>query len=174
MTMKFKLMTVIAAAAGMAFAEGDADTESDAVAEAAEKLVQADAKRNENRAMFKPLPICRLVNGLVEVKKPLANEWIKAEEGRYYPLGTTYRTREGGKLEIQFDEDYLNSVNYKVSNGSVTFEGQLNKEKLTPGEDDLTKMIFGNVEFTISFTEEQGDGTLELEKEAMFHSIVFE
>lgn len=143
--MKFKLMTVIAAAAGMAFAEGDADTESDAVAEAAEKLVQADAKRNENKAMFKPLPICRLVNGLVEVKKPLGNEWIKAEEGRYYPLGTTYRTREGGKLEISFGPSSTVTISGDASFSTRPEKLGVYKRTIVLGHGELTLDLARNI-----------------------------
>ncbi|MBR1920913.1 MAG: hypothetical protein IJ829_02775 [Kiritimatiellae bacterium] len=41
---------------------------------------------------FYTLPMVKRVEGLVWTLRPGAREWEKAEESRYYPLGTAYRT----------------------------------------------------------------------------------
>ena len=46
---------------------------------------------------FTTLPLCRHVQGLVSIRKP-GKEWEQVEEGRFYPLGTSYRAEKGGSL----------------------------------------------------------------------------
>lgn len=41
---------------------------------------------------FYTLPMVKRVEGSVWILKPGARDWEKVEEGRYYPLGTSYRT----------------------------------------------------------------------------------
>lgn len=52
---------------------------------------------------FYLLPCCRMVEGTVEVLKPGAKAWEKAEEGKYYPLGSKYRTgAANSRLRLAF------------------------------------------------------------------------
>lgn len=62
---------------------------------------EGEAKAVKAAQSFTTLPFCRLVEPPVEVKKPNGG-WEPAEEGRFYPLGTSYRTHQGGKLVLSF------------------------------------------------------------------------
>lgn len=54
---------------------------------------------------FTILPLCRQVDGEAEVRRPLRSEWETAEEGRYYPLGTAFRTSKDGSMIVDFGGD---------------------------------------------------------------------
>lgn len=56
-------------------------------------------------AVFSTLPFCRAVVGVAEVQRPSADAWEPVEEGRFYPLGSSYRTGKGGKLVLAFGTD---------------------------------------------------------------------
>lgn len=74
-----------------------------AVAEDAAPVEAAEApKRPAGAAAFTTLPLCRLVEGEVEVRKAANEEWAEAEEGRFYPLGASYRTGKNGRLVLAF------------------------------------------------------------------------
>lgn len=49
------------------------------------------AKKSKAKHFFL-LPYCRELDGVGEVCLPGRSEWVPIEEGKYYPLGTTYRT----------------------------------------------------------------------------------
>ena len=51
--------------------------------------------------VFTALPLCRRVEGRAEVRKP-GGDWQPAEEGKFYPLGTSYRVPAGGMLAVAF------------------------------------------------------------------------
>ena len=61
-------------------------------------------KKNPGLAAFTTLPLCRLVEGQVEARRP-GEEWADAEEGKFYPLGTAYRTGKEGRLVVAFGND---------------------------------------------------------------------
>jgi len=50
---------------------------------------------------FTALPLCRRVEGGGQVRKP-GGDWVPAEEGRFYPFGTSYRADKGGMLTVAF------------------------------------------------------------------------
>ena len=50
---------------------------------------------------FTTLPLCRHIQGSASVRKP-GKEWETAEEGRFYPLGSSYRAEKGGSLIVSF------------------------------------------------------------------------
>lgn len=87
----------VAAAVMAAFAEVDEDTAKEIADEASRATAQA-----AYQSPFKPLPLCRVVHGAVEVKKPGSAAWQTAEEGRFYPLGSSFRTTGQGRLEVAF------------------------------------------------------------------------
>ena len=55
-----------------------------------------------NDSVFTTLPLCRRTEGKVEIKVPNSEEWQAAEEGKFYPLGCSYRTGKGGRLVLAF------------------------------------------------------------------------
>ncbi len=72
--------------APLAWAEdAEAEVENEEAAEAASAKTSA-------KKYFHILPLCSRIEGKVEVLALGGSEWKPAEEGRAYPLGTTYRT----------------------------------------------------------------------------------
>lgn len=71
------------------------------------------AEKDDGRVFF-TLPVCSRVEGGAEVLKPGASEWVAAEEGRFYPLGTTYRAAEGGSLLVAFGKE----AQVEIANGA--------------------------------------------------------
>ena len=61
-------------------------------------------KKDATRWFF-ALPLCRRVQGDAEVLKPGASEWVPLEEGRFYPLGSSYRSSKGGSLVVLFGNE---------------------------------------------------------------------
>jgi len=60
----------------------------------------------ENEASFFTLPLCRRVHGSGEVLCPGGSEWQSIEEGRFYPLGSSYRAAsEDGLVVIAFGKE---------------------------------------------------------------------
>lgn len=97
--MTIKTLSTLAAvlAAGFAFAQ---DGESAPAAEAAEG---AQAPKAEPAKVFSVLPYCHQFEGVAETLLPGTQEWRLAEEGKFYPLGTSYRTKgPGSRLVIVF------------------------------------------------------------------------
>lgn len=66
---------------------------------------------------FYTLPLCARVDGLVEVRMPNSAQWIEAEEGLHYPLGSAYRTKLGGEAKIAFGEHAVVTIS-----GDASFE----------------------------------------------------
>ena len=64
---------------------------------------QTEARRSE--PTFTTLPMCAFAAGSAEILRPGAEEWTDVEAGRRYPLGSSYRTAEGGKLVLAFSPD---------------------------------------------------------------------
>lgn len=56
------------------------------------------------KVTFTTLPLCRIKEGLVQALKP-GGDWAEAEEGKFYPLGTSFRTGKGGMLTLAFGAD---------------------------------------------------------------------
>lgn len=92
-----KILAAAAAAVAIAAHAQDDDEWADAGGgdfgdeiEAAAKAVSA--KKASQPKFFTVLPFCREIEGVVEVLRPQAAAWETAEEGKFYPLGTSYRT----------------------------------------------------------------------------------
>lgn len=89
--MKKTLLTVVAGSLALAlFAKNE---QSDDILDVQTNVASAKA--------FTALPLCQRVAGKAFVRKP-GEEWEDAEEGHFYPLGTTYRTKSGGSLVLAF------------------------------------------------------------------------
>lgn len=92
------MLTVAAMSAAFAlFAEDEAETTEGASAEAL-PAVQTNAASTK---AFTTLPLCRHITGAVSVRKA-GGDWEPAEEGRFYPLGSSYRAEKGGELVLAF------------------------------------------------------------------------
>lgn len=95
--MKRTFIAIVAMSAAFAlFAEG-----AEAGAEAEIEALKAAQTNAVKMKVFTALPLCRRVEGSAQVKKP-GGDWQAAEEGKFYPLGTSYRVQRGGMLAIAF------------------------------------------------------------------------
>ena len=87
--------------------EDEADVEADEPSATAAEG-KADAKPAKKAPLEKPfhlMPLCRLLEGSGEVRRPGAADWAPIEEGRFYPLGSAYRTvGQTSRMAIQFGE----------------------------------------------------------------------
>lgn len=103
-------------AAICAFAQEGSSAGEAAGAHEAEGVVP----KQEQEKFFFALPMCRLLEGVGEVLKPGAASWVAIEEGRFYPLGCSYRTKgAASKLEIQFGADSAVLLGGDTSFGTV-------------------------------------------------------
>ena len=98
--------TVVAAAASASAQFGEPADDADEAVEtsaeetsaeeepAAEDGVEAakPAAKAPNGKPFHLMPLCRIAEGRCECRLPGAAEWVEVEEGRFYPLGSSFRT----------------------------------------------------------------------------------
>lgn len=84
-----------------------ADEDSDSGEEGGESAAGTKKPRKtiSSDHIFKTLPFCARVEGHAEVLKPGVSEWQPVEEGKFYPLGSTFRTDDNvSRLKMQFGE----------------------------------------------------------------------
>ena len=103
--------TLFAAALAVSMVAHGEDAAADA--DALPDLPQEE--KAESRSPFSLLPFCRRFEGVAEVCKP-GSEWKAAEEGRFYQLGTAFRTRGAGKMTVAFGRD-----SYAEISGDASF-----------------------------------------------------
>ena len=85
---------------------------------AAQEVPVAATEVKSAPKVFTTLPLCRRVEGDAEVRLPGANSWQPIEEGRFYPLGSGYRTLENGELEIAFGPECTAKISSNSSFGT--------------------------------------------------------
>ena len=73
-------------------------------AEVAEDAAVATNAPASRATTFMTLPLCRLVEGDVQACTA-GDTWGVAEEGRYYPLGTSFRTGADGRLVLVLGQE---------------------------------------------------------------------
>ena len=106
-------ISLVAAATAVFGEEVDEKTAKEIADEASRASAQANYQ-----SPFKPLPLCRVAQGTVEVKKPSSAEWQAAEEGRFYPLGSSFRTAKYGKLVVSFGPECSATISGDASFGT--------------------------------------------------------
>lgn len=118
--MRKLILSMAVAAAVMAYAQDEDFDEEEAAEETAAETEEAEEeteeaepgeegeqaaapkKAQDNGKTFFLLPLTRTLDGEAEVLIPTKSEWQPAEEGKFYPLGTVYRTvGPDSKLKIQ-------------------------------------------------------------------------
>jgi len=98
--------------------------------------------------VFSTLPLCKSCAGRVEVRKPKSAAWESAQEGKYYPLGTAYRTLKGSSLVVQFGR-----------NCTVTTEGEaVFGTRLQPLGDDTRTVTLESGSIRLSVPENMKEG----------------
>ncbi|MBQ6137347.1 MAG: hypothetical protein IJI73_08260 [Kiritimatiellae bacterium] len=79
----------------------------------------ADIPKKTPERLFHVLPYCRMLEGKGEVYRPGASEWAPIEEGKYYPLGTLYRTKgSDSRLRIMFGNEAEVDIEGEASFGT--------------------------------------------------------
>lgn len=102
MNLKRTIAFSAALAAAVSFAQEDED-----VVETSEETV-AEAPAKPAAPAMRPyftIPVCSHIDGSAEVLKPGAKTWTKLEEGRFYPLGSSFRAAKGSSLTIAFGKE---------------------------------------------------------------------
>ena len=107
MNLKYAIYGLAALAATSFVAHAEED--SDAPAAADEEKAEAKAKEKDDTKWFFTLPLCRRVQENGFVKKP-NSEWEPIEEGRFYPLGSSFKAGENGSITIAFGKECLATV----------------------------------------------------------------
>lgn len=114
--------------------EATGEATGEATADAAEKTdesLPAKKSAESNESVFRTLPLCRLLEGGGEVLYPGETEWRPLEEGRFYPLGATYRTlAPESKLTVEFGKEC-----------KVLIEGQASFATRLQGLEEKTRSI---------------------------------
>lgn len=75
------------------------------VCTAEEESIAELAPANPGVKVFTTLPCCSEVSGEAEVRVPGSEEWVAAENGKFYPLGSQYRVSDDGVLVLAFGPD---------------------------------------------------------------------
>ncbi len=108
---KSVFVSLVALGACAAFAQEDEG--ADAAAPAAE----AAPKKAVAASVFTTLPFCRACEGPAEVQRP-GLDWEAVEDGKFYPLGSAFRTRGAGKLTVAFGKDSFATIAGDASFGT--------------------------------------------------------
>ncbi len=112
---------------------GDDDASAEAEGEADGEADDAEAKPKKNTAtthLLKTLPFCHRLEGKADVLKPGASTWAPVEEGKFYPLGSSFRTTDAtSRLQVQFGDSEDLSVEINGYASSFGTRAQLFGEK---------------------------------------------
>lgn len=103
MNLKRTIAFTAALAAAVSFAQED---DEDVIETSDEAVAEAPAKpaAPTDRPYF-TIPVCSRVDGSAEVLKPNSKTWTKLEEGRFYPLGCSFRAAKDSSLTIAFGKE---------------------------------------------------------------------
>ena len=101
-------------ASSPAYAEDEEEAKPAAEGEAGEGLPAMEAKPEK---FFFPLVRCRLIDGCgVKVLKPKSADWAVAEEGHYYPLGSSFRVEAADGAAVKAEFAFGGKVVVKATN----------------------------------------------------------
>ena len=114
MNITFRTLTCAAALAAFAPAFAQDEEETTEAAEASEAAEGASAEEGAAKHIseiderpYTTLPFCFRSEGRsAEAKAPGSTEWTRVEEGRFYPLGTSFRTTgDDSHFELKFGRE---------------------------------------------------------------------
>lgn len=115
-------------------------SEDEAVAESEETAKPAAGAKTAvvAKSAFTLLPLCRLVEGEVSARQP-NGEWAAVEEGKFYPLGTSFRAGASGKVVVAFGPEatVTAAANSEFGTRSQTFGEATRKIVLVAGTVDV-------------------------------------
>jgi len=144
----------LAAAVAAAYAgaqDEDAQQEEGAKAPAGEAAeAESDAGQSVKPApAFTALPFCRLIEPPVDAKKP-NGDWEPAIEGKFYPLGTSYRAGQGGKLIFSLGTHSTVTIENGASFGT----------RAQPVGEQSRTLVLGSGVLTLQLAENLPEGAL--------------
>ena len=108
---KSVFVSLVALGACAAFAQEEGE------AEAAAPAAEAAPKKAGATSAFTTLPFCRSCEGTAEVLLP-GKDWMPVEDGKFYPLGSLFRTRGEGKLTVAFGPESAATIAGEASFGT--------------------------------------------------------
>ncbi len=117
---------------------------------------QDEVKSGKSNATkpFDLLPRCKLLEGKAEVCLPGAKQGVPVEEGKRYPLGSSYRTiGQGSQLVLAFGYDCEVTLNDDASIGTIMMPLGENKRAITLGSGTINVKMPNNLQpdmFTIN------------------------
>lgn len=118
----------------------------EAAAEGEAAIEAVVAKKPAQEKFFHIMPLCRLLEGAGEVKRPTAAAWEPIEEGRFYPLGCSYRTRGAdARLTIQFGRESEVEIVGEASFGTLPQGLDVKSRTLTLGSGTITVRLPRNL-----------------------------
>ncbi len=107
------------AEASLASAEGEVDAAGVGDDEAATEDTLGAATPKQKEKHFHILPFCRMLEGTAEVLLPGATAWVPIKEGKFYPLGTSYRTSgQQTQLVLKFGNEVAVEIKGEASFGT--------------------------------------------------------
>lgn len=83
------------------------------------ELLNAKKEKKQEDRLFYQIPLAKKLEGTAEVKLPDATEWKALEEGKYYPLGTTFRAGGNSVLTVAFGRD-----SFVIAKDGATFKAK--------------------------------------------------
>lgn len=100
-------------------AEGD-EGEAEESASTPDEQPAGKVAKSAGSKMFSLLPFCRTLEGKAEVLKPTSKAWEAVAEGRFYPLGSCFRTfEESDQLKLQFGQGAYAEIRGAASFGTA-------------------------------------------------------
>lgn len=121
MNISIRTLTCVAALAAFvpAFAQDEEESDETAEETSSEATPAPDGslKPDEqhisqiDQRIFTVLPFCKRLEGRAEVRLPGKDEWTKVEEGRFFPLGSSFRTLTAeSRFDLAFGREVMVSV----------------------------------------------------------------
>ena len=113
-SVKLVFVSLLALGACAAFAEEEAAAEA---AAPTTEAAPATEKKAGATSAFTTIPFCRDCEGTAEVLLP-GKDWAPVEDGKFYPLGASFRTRGNGKLTLAFGPESAATISGDASFGT--------------------------------------------------------
>jgi len=105
--------------AGAAASDESSDEAPASDGSAIEDPLASTRQTEPSEKFFRTLPLCRHLQGNAEVLYPGRMEWTAVEEGRFYPLGSIYRTvQPKTKMIVEFSKECYVSIEGVASFGT--------------------------------------------------------
>ena len=118
--MKSSMRVLVGVLCGVCCLAAAADEEEVSEAEGVAEEIPEAATNKPAEKLFHILPLCRRLEGSGEVLKPGATAWEQMEEGRFYPLGSSFRAIGlESRLVVQFGRECEASIGSQSSFGTL-------------------------------------------------------